>query len=262
MSETKTEARPVDEGVLLPPPTEEPKALATRPAMAIAERGVMLRSFEDLQRFSKMALESGAAPKGMATIGQVAVAIQAGMEAGLTPMHALQAIVVINGATSWRGQSAMGLIRADPRCQYVKAWTEGRGDDMKGVCVSRRKGGNEERTEFTVEQAKRAGLWNKRGRDGADTPWITYPDRMLMWRAVGFHCKEHWSDALGGFPIAEEAQDYPEDARPVRAPVTPPTSPDPLLADVIPVQAVPANVAPCCGGDHAPGETCSVQVAE
>lgn len=224
-----TEQTPAAPQALVP---SAPRAVATREPMAVGERGIMIRSFEDLQRFAKMALESGAVPKGMETIGQVAVAIQAGMEAGLTPMNALQAIVVINGVTSWRGQSAVGLVRAHPLCLYIRHWTEGEGDEMRGVCVSARRGaGREERSEFTVRQAKKAGLWNKKG------PWTEYADRQVMWRAVGFHCKDHWSDVLGGFPIAEEAMDIPQAAvvRPAPAlsspPSAPPLSPDPLLTE-------------------------------
>jgi hypothetical protein len=208
-----------------------------------------------------MALEGGAAPKGMQKIGQVAVAIQAGMEAGLTPMHALQAIIVINGNTSWRGQSAVGLIRADPRCKYIRHWSESTDGQMKGVCVSLRIGANrEERSEFTIEDARTAKLWGKEG------PWTQYPGRQLMWRAVGFHAKDHWSDVLGGFPIAEEAQDYPvrEDVN-VRASIPPPTSPDPLLAEPTPAASavidIPADeLAPCCGKAHPPGIVCPESV--
>jgi hypothetical protein len=270
MSSTEPEAPAVEPEVVAPPaPAEvadqQPPALVPtsgKAPMVVSDRGVQLRSFAELWRFAQMCLQGGAAPKGMKTIGQVAVAIQTGMEAGLTPMHSLQAVVVINGNTSWRGQSAVGLIRADPRCKYIRHWTEGKGEDMKGVCVSRRVGADrEEKTEFTVANARTAKLWGRTGRDGDDTPWVTYPDRQLMWRAVGFHGKDHWSDVLGGFPIAEEAQDYP-----VREDVTvrqtlPPPSPDPLLAEpgaaVVDVQAsVAGEVAPCCGKPHRPSQPC------
>jgi hypothetical protein len=176
-----------------------------------------------------MVVQSGAVPKGVKNVGQAATAIQAGMEAGLTPMAALQAIVVINGVTSWRGQAALGLIRSKPFCKYIRAWTEGQGKAMKGVCVSQRVGAQrEERTEFTIEQAIKAELWGKEG------PWQQYPDRQLMWRAVGFHGKDHWSDVLLNFPIAEEAMDYPaREEAPVRQSLPPPASPDPLLAELV-----------------------------
>jgi hypothetical protein len=251
MSSTEAAApeTPAVEPEVVTPPAEasdqQPPALVPasgKAPMVVSDRGVQLRSFAELWRFAQMALQGGAAPKGMKTVGQVAVAIQTGMEAGLTPMHALQAIVVINGNTSWKGQSALGLIRSNPRCKYIRAWSEGKGDDMKGVCVSLRAGApKEERTEFTVEQAKTAELWKKRGREGEPTPWITYPDRQLMWRAVGFHAKDHWSEVLGGFPIAEEAQDYP-DREPVRVVSSspPPSTPDPLLVDAVVVDVVTA----------------------
>lgn len=242
-----TESPSIEPEVVTPPAEagdQQPPALVPtsgKAPMVVSERGVQLRSFAELWRFAQMCVQGGAAPKGMKTVGQVAVAIQAGMEAGLSPMHALQAIVVINGNVSWKGQSALGLIRSDPRCKYIRAWSEGKGDDMKGVCVSYRIGdAKEERTEFTVEQAKTAELWKKRGRDGEATPWITYPDRQLMWRAVGFHAKDWWSEVLGGFPIAEEAQDYP-DREPARviASSPPPSTPDPLLLDPAPSAPTP-----------------------
>ena len=270
MSDTPTDAEA--------PPTEEANAAAMVEAakveppalvetkgkapMVMSERGVQLRSFAELWRFAQTALAGGVAPKGMTSVGQVALAIQTGMEAGLTPMHSLQAVVVINGNTSWRGQAAVGLIRADPQCRYIRHWTEGKGEDMKGVCVSRRGGADrEERTEFTVAAAKTAGLWGKVGRKGEPTPWVTYPDRQLMWRAVGFHGKDHWSDVLGGFPIAEEAQDYPvrEDV-PVRQSLPPP-SPDPLLAELgaAVIDVAPSLITetcPECGGPHKPSQPC------
>jgi len=242
----------------------EPPALVEtkgKSPMVMSDRGVQLRSFAELWRFAQTALAGAVAPKGMTSVGQVALAIQTGMEAGLTPMHSLQSVVVINGNTSWRGQAAVGLIRADPRCKYIRHWSEGTGDAMKGVCVSLRVGATrEERTEFGVAAAKTAGLWGKTGRKGEPTPWVTYPDRQLMWRAVGFHAKDHWSEVLGGFPIAEEAQDYPprEDVA-VRASLPPPTSPDPLLAEPPPAASAVIDVAPACpecGGDHKPSEPC------
>jgi hypothetical protein len=247
---SETEAKIVDEGVPLPPDKGEPPEIpadqqqppalvpsSPKAPMVMSDRGIQLRSFAELWRFAQMVVASRAVPKGM-NVGQAATAIQSGMEAGLTPMAALQAIVVINGVSSWRGQAALGLIRSKPFCRYIRAWSEGEGRQMRGVCVSRRAGADrEERTDFTVEQAIKAELW---GKDG---PWQQYPDRQLMWRAVGFHGKDHWSDVLLGFPIAEEAMDFVQlrDEPKVRESLPPPSSPDPLLADL---QPAPAKAEP------------------
>lgn len=262
MSETEETTTEETTAALVEASKAEPPALVAtsgKAPMVMSDRGVQLRSFAELWRFAQTALAGNVAPKGMTSVGQVALAIQTGMEAGLTPMHSLQAVVVINGNTSWRGQAAVGLIRSHPRCKYIRHWSEGTGDDMRGVCVSLRVGATrEERTDFTVAQARTAGLWLKRGRKGEDTPWITYPDRQLMWRAVGFHAKDHWAEVLGGFPIAEEAQDYPaREEVSVRATLPPPSSPDPLLAVLdVPAVVVSGDACPECGGPHKPSEPC------
>ena len=77
-------------------------------------------------------------------------------------------------------------------------------DDYRAVCVVGRKGlEGEHRAEFSVAQAKKAGLWGKKG------PWVSYPDRMLKMRARGFALRDRFADCLGGLISSEEAQDYP-----------------------------------------------------
>jgi hypothetical protein len=51
----------------------------------------------------------------------------------------------------------------------------------------------------------------KKSRDGKPGPWCQYPKRMLMWRAIGFHMDDHFSDVMMGFHIAEALDDYPEE---------------------------------------------------
>ena len=52
-------------------------------------------------------------------------------------------------------------------------------------------------------------------------PWVTNPDRMLGWRALGFHLADYWSEVLNGMPIAENAEDYEAESR-VSVTVLPP----------------------------------------
>lgn len=208
-----------------PPPARNAAAL-----VEIGERGVMLRNLDDLIRFARLAVQSGAAPKSM-TEGAAAMAIQAGLERGLGPLGGLQQAVVINGILSWRGQAAAALIRNSPACKpgTLRFWVEGEGDLRKGVAVAWRVDYAEaDRREFAVADARLAGLWGKEG------PWRTYPGRQLMWRALGFLARDVFSDVLGGFPLAEEAQDFegspassPMPA--ARAAMLPPPVPDPLF---------------------------------
>jgi hypothetical protein len=215
-------------------PTTPPAALAPagRTPIEIADRGIILRSFAELQRFAQLVLESGAAPKGIDTAGKVAVAIQMGMERGMAPLGGLRAVFFVNGLPSWRGEAAVAIVRQSPLCMSYRAWIEGEGDERRGVCETHRRGDPAPvQTIFSVRDAMRAGLWSKAG------PWKEYPDRQLRWRAIGFNLRDQFSDLLGGFPITEELRDIPGE-QPVEAPraerqpaAAPP--PDPLLATLV-----------------------------
>ena len=199
-----------------PPPAVDPNFGASEPAAPpaalqttekrvptgaeIGTRGVQLRNLKELAEFSRMAYQSGLAPSAFKSPQAVAVAIQTGMEHGLTPLAALKAVYVVNGLPAWRGESALGLVRSSGLMSVgsYRAWVEGQGDEMVACCQSQRVGESLVTTTFSVKDAKVAGLWNKRGSKGQDTPWITYPKRMLLWRAIAFHLKDTYPDVLGG----------------------------------------------------------------
>lgn len=219
----------MNEQIELSAETKAPPPEPGRAALVeIGERGLMLRSLDDLLRFARMCVADGAAPKGM-THGQAALAIQAGLERGLGPLGGLQQCVVVNGVLSWRGQGAAALIQNSPACirGTLRFWHEGEGDLQKGVAVAHRVGYREaDRREFTVQDARRGRLWGKAG------PWTEYPGRMLAWRALGLLARDVFPDVLGGFPMAEEAVDFEAPATPMPPPrvALPPASPDPLMA--------------------------------
>jgi hypothetical protein len=156
-------------------------------------------------------VEANMAPKHWSR-AQVAAAIQTGLEVGLPgPMASLRSIYVVGGMPAFRGSAALGLIRSRTDvCVFIKVWaeTDKDGTPTKGVCVSQRRGQDIERDEYTREQAQRAQRWNKKTASGEATPWVTDPDQMLIWRAVGRHVGKWWSDLLYGFPIAEALDDY------------------------------------------------------
>jgi hypothetical protein len=219
-----------------------------RPPIEVTDRGIILRSFEELQRFAKLVLESNAAPKGIDTVGKVAIAIQMGMERGMAPLGGLRAVYFVNGLPSWRGEAAVAIVRQSPLCTYYKAWVEGEGDARMGVCVTHRLGDKDPvRTEFSVKDAKKAGLWNKSG------PWQEYPDRQVKWRAIGFNLKDQFPDLLGGFPLAEEAQDIPAEdvahVAPVERQLAPAPPPDPIFS-TLGMASTPA-AAPVLAGPFA-----------
>ena len=140
----------------------------------------------------------------------VLVAVQWGMELGLAPMQALQNIAVINGKPSIYGDALLAMVRADHRCRGVKEYLDGE----TAVCLITRSHNSGEVEEierkFSVEDAKRAGLWGKQG------PWKQYPQRMLQMRARSLAIRDGFPDVIKGLISVEEAQDMPAPMKPVQ----------------------------------------------
>lgn len=174
---------------------------------------LMPQSLGEAKEIASIIASSGLAPKDY--IGKpdmVLVAIQMGADLGLKPMQALQNIAVINGRPSIWGDAAAALVQSSGMMERFHETFEGTfpQDDFTAICVIKRKGWQDEiRREFSVADAKRAHLWDKRGHNGGETPWVTYPKRMLQMRARGFALRDAASDMLMGLVLVEEAQDYP-----------------------------------------------------
>ena len=184
----------------------------TKPTTALAqinvgERGLQLITIDDLWRFAQMVAKSGLAPeakKGVPmTPEQIFVATQHGAELGLAPMQSIQGIAVINGRPSVWGDTLLALVLASPLCAWIEEWTEGRDSEMVAVCITQRRGRPKPvERRFSVNDAKKAGLWGKQG------PWQTNPKRMLQMRARAFDLRDTYADLLKGLSVAEEVLDY------------------------------------------------------
>ncbi|HEX7390611.1 MAG TPA: hypothetical protein VF286_10900 [Acidiphilium sp.] len=188
--------------------------------------GIALTTFSDLEKFAAMAANSDFVPAAYrGKPANIVLAIQLGSEIGLGPMQSIQNIAVINGKPAVYGDAMLALCRRDRRCLRVTERIVGEGDARTAECVVERAApdGSVERigATFSVADAKQAKLWLKRGRNGEDTPWITYPERMLTFRARGFALRDAFPDLLRGLISAEEAADYPITQAPDR--VMPPT---------------------------------------
>ena len=159
------------------------------------------RNLDEAMQFAKIMADSDLVPKDFkGKPGNILVAIQKGLEIGLSPMGALESIAVINGRASLWGDGMLALVQASP----VYEWhDESQSTPQKGVCIIKRKGHPEHRSEFSLEDAKRAGLLGKPG------PWTQYTSRMLTLRARAFALRDKFADALKGLPMAEEAMDLP-----------------------------------------------------
>jgi hypothetical protein len=186
--------------------------------------------FQSVLRFAELIHVSGMAPKDMQTVDKIAVAIFHGMEVGMTPMASLQSIAIINGRPSIWGDGALAMIRASGELEDIEEYYEGDwlladgktiNTEFKAICVVKRKGAKRSITnEFSVADAQRALLWGK-----SNTPWVTYPKRMLKMRARSWAIRDEFTDIMRGLVLAEEAQDY-DDMRNVSPKEEPPVPPE------------------------------------
>jgi hypothetical protein len=187
---------------------------------ATNNKGFAPATLTEAIQFSEMLANSSMVPKAYQGKPQdILVCVQWGYEMGLAPMQALQNIAVINGKPSVYGDAALALVQASSVCEDVQETMEDEGTpNPVAVCVAKRKNRSPVVVRFSVEDAKRAGLWGKQG------PWQAYPKRMMQMRARGFALRDAFPDVLKGLITAEEAQDYPDEAKPA-IDITPPRNP-------------------------------------
>lgn len=179
---------------------------------------------DDMQEglaIAKVIAESTLCPKAFKEKpGDVYVAAKFGQEVGLSIMQSIQGIAVINGHPGLYGDTMLAVIMAHPAYESHEEFFEGTGDTLKAVHIIKRRGQQPHRSEFSIEDAKRADLWDDRAKiDAKDprdpqipntSPWYCYPKRMLMFRARGFALRDRFADALRGMKSAEELGDYPK----------------------------------------------------
>jgi hypothetical protein len=161
----------------------------------------------ELDIFAQRAARSGMVPPTYANKPEaIFIAVQMGSELGLSPMQSLSNIAVVNGRPSVWGDAMPGLCRQSSLCQDIKEWFTGSDETLTAHCEAVRIGAHPVLQEFSVADAKKAGLWGKSG------PWTQYPRRMLQMRARGFALRDAFPDVLRGLISYEEAQDIPPDS--------------------------------------------------
>ena len=206
---------------------------------SLTTQGFAPTSITEAIKFSEMLAKSNMVPRAyQGKPEDILVCVQWGYEIGLAPMQALQNIAVINGKPSVYGDAAMALVLASPVCEGIEESIENEGTpNPVAVCIARRRGRAPVESRFSVEDAKRAGLWGKQG------PWTAYPKRMLAMRARGFAIRDCFADVLKGLITAEEAQDYPDDRKasnvvkmPTKNPLDALAAPSPVVVDDDPGQ--------------------------
>ena len=185
-----------------------------------AVRPVIPSDFDQASRFAQMIVQAGLfrAESQEKALAQATMAVLQGLELGIPPMQAVQQIAIIGGRCTIWGDLIPALIwRAGHK---IREWIEGEGDARVAWCeITRGDNGEIIKRKFSVEDAKRAGLWDTRPKlkrkdntntwreEDNDSPWYRYDERMLQMRARGFCARDGVPDALHGLYIREEVEE-------------------------------------------------------
>lgn len=169
----------------------------------MSQLAIRPQNYDEMLRMAHAVHASKLAPKDIGSPEAVLVAMQHGMELGLSPMQAVQSVAVINGRPVIFGDAALAIVKGHPECEdVIETFERGDNDDaLLAKCTVQRRGKAPVVRTFSVAQAKKAGLWGKSG------PWTQYPQRMLQCRARSWALRDSFPDALKGVGIAEEVRD-------------------------------------------------------
>lgn len=169
-------------------------------------RGVELRTMAEMWQFAGICWESRITPETLKNKEAVFIALQSGLECGLTPMQSIQNIYVVNGKPCLYGSVLIALCRT--KGDWIEAaYSErivGEGESRRGIVTVQRVGGSLMEKSFSVADARKAGLI---GGEKTRDIWVKYTDDMLLNRARSRALKSVFSHHLHGIAIAEEQQD-------------------------------------------------------
>jgi hypothetical protein len=172
-------------------------------------------NIEGQYRIAQIFHKSGLVPKAFDSAEKVLVGMQFARELGLEPLSGLRNIAVVNGQPSIWGELPLKLAYQTRQLEHIEEFVIDKdynkiclenknltAEPWAGVCRLKRNALPMVEATFTLDEAKRAGLLDKK------SPWQTYTKIMLMRRARSQALKIAFPDAIGGAPIAEYDFNY------------------------------------------------------
>jgi hypothetical protein len=163
----------------------------------ISETGFVYDNYSALELICKKIMDSGITRLG--NTAQIALVIMRGKSLGLDLFDSLENIHIINNKTTLAGDLAMALVEQSGHFVDKQHVYEGSGDNRSCTVTVQRKGREKKVWSFSMAEAKKAGLLEKKS-----SPWLTFPDSMLYYRALGFALRREFPDVLRGMHLSEE----------------------------------------------------------
>lgn len=155
------------------------------------------QTFEEQQRLATMYVKSGVLPSRFKDVAQVLTALHFAAEhfPG-KEMTALRQIAVIEGSPCMFGDLPLALVQRSGLLEEMSETWEGDGDKLTCTVMVKRKDLEKITRTFSVEDAKKAKLWDRK-------TYQAYPKRMLQMRTRSWALKDGFADVLAGIAVAE-----------------------------------------------------------
>ena len=186
--------------------TNKPKEMEVIPPSEEYYRAAEAKSLEFMnpkrwQVMTAMAttfISSGAVPDSIKNAAQMIMVFQAGYEAGMQPVEALNAFYIVNGKITMYGDAVTAQVI---KHGHTVEWGTCDGTQAS-VTITRGDNGKSMTGTFTIELAKQRGLTTYNNGD-ANKFWAKFPANMLKYKALGEIVDFIVPDALHGAPIKE-----------------------------------------------------------
>ena len=202
-----------------------------------------VESIEQVKEIGLAIIKSGFCPDHFKKDGGdpvgLMLCVDQGKRLGLDVMQSMLNIVPIKGVPTLKGDLIRNLIKISGVCEKWEEYYEGvKGtDEYTHVLVFRRKGDKEDkRVTVSIADARRWGLFvdeamvqknkadikawwaendpSKKSRyapgDLTKSGWYRDPERMLMYRNIGFVGRDYFGDVINNMRSYEEEKDFQE----------------------------------------------------
>lgn len=132
------------------------------------------------------------------------VVVMSGAELGIPPMQSLRLYHLMDGVPRLSSEGIRSIVIVSPDCEYFEPQTM---SELASTWIGKRRGRPEKSVTWTIERAKKAGLVDRKNRDGSPGNWMKYPEEMLNARASAQLARLVWPHIAAGLISREEASD-------------------------------------------------------
>lgn len=208
------------------PADEKKEDAAPKAALMIpidARGKVMARNQSELMRYCGAMVQGGGVPDRFNTPQKLFAALMFVRDLRL-PDTAIRQVAVVHGVMCAFGDLPLGMAQNTGKLKKLKEqWFDAaykiisfeeknlNAEVFGAVCFAAREDGEVQSFSFTLDDAKKAGLypamkWDKQLKkkvESPDSPWMKYTKIMLRYRARSIMLKSLFPDAITGVGIAE-----------------------------------------------------------